>query len=318
MGTTFKPRSLADLFKHRDGIKIGDPDSEDDDEQFERPTAESFVTSTTSRPVFTPSRNQASSGIETLRNRKNNNNNKFSNRFKPSTEQSIGGFGSPTSRPKLGGFKSRTTKGPTVGDLLAKIPKDTLSSSLLPKDFQERRPGFGSRRPSISSGGSIVQDDVSAFLPPGFKLDETTTSTTTDTSLISDILSSIEIDDSLLPKDFNFKPARPKPPRLFNSNKPSSGAGTTTTTTSTSSSSSSSSSDSSSSSSGSLLESLGSLVFDDASQFLPPGYNDNANKEGSGTESSSTSSSPSNNNSKKKPDNSKLPIESFFDNLPSD
>ena len=162
----------------------------------------------------------------------------------------------------------------------------------------------------------IVQDDVSAFLPPGFKLDETTTSTTTDTSLISDILSSIEIDDSLLPKDFNFKPARPKPPRLFNSNKPSSGAGTTTTTTSTSSSSSSSSSDSSSS--GSLLESLGSIEFDDASQFLPPGYNDNANKEGSGTESSSTSSSPSNNNNKKKPDNSKLPIESFFDNLPSD
>ena len=156
---------------------------------------------------------------------------------------------------------------------------------------------------------------MSAFLPPGFKLDETTTSTTTDTSLISDILSSIEIDDSLLPKDFNFKPARPKPPRLFNSNKPSSGAGTTSTTTSTSSSSSSSSSDSSSS--GSLLESLGSIEFDDASQFLPPGYNDNANKEGSGTESSSTSSSPSNNN-KKKPDNSKLPIESFFDNLPSD
>ena len=153
--TTFKPRSLADLFKHRDGIKIGDPDSEDDDEQFERPTAESFVTSTTSRPVFTPSRNQASSGIETLRNRKNNNNNKFSNRFKPSTEQSTSGFGSTTSRPKLGGFKSRTTKGPTVGDLLAKIPKDTLSSSLLPKDFQERRPGFGSRRPSINSGGSI-------------------------------------------------------------------------------------------------------------------------------------------------------------------
>ena len=152
--TTFKPRSLADLFKHRDGIKIGDPDSEDD-EQFERPTTESFVTSTTSRPVFTPSRNQASSGIETLRNRKNNNNNKFSNRFKPSTEQSTGGFGSTTSRPKLGGFKSRTTKGPTVGDLLAKIPKDTLSSSLLPKDFQERRPGFGSRRPSINSGGSI-------------------------------------------------------------------------------------------------------------------------------------------------------------------
>ena len=116
------------------------------------------------------------------------------------------------------------------------------------------------RKPATTK---IVSDDVSKFLPPGFKLEESTTSTSTDASLIEDILSSIEQDDleKLLPDDFksDFKPSRsrPKPPRLFKSDKPSS----TSTTVSKQESTSSKPNDSV----------LGSIKFDDISAFLPPG-----------------------------------------------
>ena len=89
----------------------------------------------------------------------------------------------------LGGFKPRPPKGQTVGDLLSSIPRDDVSS-LLPKGFNNKKPPRTFNRPSTSIS-SIKQDDVSKFLPPGFKFEESTTTTTTDTSLIDDILSSI-------------------------------------------------------------------------------------------------------------------------------
>ena len=212
-----------------------------------------------------------------------------SNSFQPRT----------TSRPRLqGGFKPRPQKAQTVKDLLSSIPKDDLGG-LLPKDFADRRPSskFNKRPFQTSTIDSIKQDDVSKFLPPGFKYEETTTSTTTDTSLIEDILSSIEQDDlaKLLPKDFGPLPdfsknkSRPKPPRLFQK--------TSETTQKTT--------EASSEASPSLID---SFIKDDISKFLPPGFNAGSVPSEESTTTTTTT---------KKPD-FKLDISSLFDDIKTD
>ena len=176
-----------------------------------------------------------------------------------------------TPRRLGGGFKPRPPKGQTVGDLLSSIPRDDVSS-LLPKGFNNKKPPRTFNRPSTSIS-SIKQDDVSKFLPPGFKFEESTTTTTTDTSLIDDILSSIEQDDlaKLLPKDFGPLPdfsknkSRPKPPRLFQK---TSEATSSTTTTTKALSTSTEKPTTTKSKNPSFLD---SLKFDDVSAFLPPG-----------------------------------------------
>ncbi len=119
---------------------------------------------------------------------------------------------------------------------------------------------------------------MSKFLPPGFKIEESTTTTTTDTSLIADILSSIEEEDikKFLPNDFKPKESRPKPPRLFNQDQ-------STTTKETS----------------NLFDSVN---LDDVSAFLPPGFKPTEDQESSSTT---------------KPD-FKLDISSLFDNIETD
>ena len=195
----------------------------------------------------------------------------------------------------MGGFKPRPPKSQTVKDLLSSIPKDDVSS-LLPKDFADRRPSKFNKRPQTSTS-SIKQDDVSKFLPPGFKFEETTTSTTTDTSLIEDILSSIEQDDlaKLLPKDFGPLPdfsknkSRPKPPRLFQ--KTTSDSSTTQKTTNEA----------------SLID---TFIKDDISKFLPPGFNAASVPSEEAAAASSTTTT-------KKPD-FKLDISSLFDDIKTD
>ena len=96
------------------------------------------ITSTTSRrPPFSPNRPKGIGSL--IRDRLN--------RFNP-TKSSSEEITTPTTKKpnRLGGFKTRTTKGPTVQDLLASIPRDDLSS-LLPNDFkeEERRPSFSNR-----------------------------------------------------------------------------------------------------------------------------------------------------------------------------
>ena len=283
--TTFKPRSLADLFKHREGQKVGNKNSEEvtiDNE----PITESTISIeeqersslSTDRAPFSPTPSNIAS---LFKNRLN--------KFTPKVTTQETTITTTTTTPrKLSGFKPRAPKGPTVKDLLSSIPKDDLSS-LLPKDFSDRRqPTFG-RRPPPSS--SIKQDDVSKFLPAGFKLEESTTSTTTDTSLIADILSSIEQDDlaKLLPN--GYKPERPKPPRLFRPNSNTEKATLPSTTEKEKSTKKSSI--------------LGSLKFDDVSAFLPPGFNPDAGEE------SATSTTT------EKPD-FKLDISSLFDDIKTD
>merc|ERR1712136_481128 len=80
----------------------------------------------------------------------------------------------------------------TVKDILASIPvDDSLPSSLLPKGFKPQGPP---KKTTVFD--SIQQDDISAFLPPGFK---PTTTSTTEKSLIDDILASIELEDISTP-----------------------------------------------------------------------------------------------------------------------
>ena len=271
--TTFKPRSLADLFKHRDGLKITEQGGTTEQTTLP-PTTEVTTTTTSQRP--TPK--------------------SIINRFRPSTKEATT-TSTTTSRPKLGGFKPRG-KEQTVRDLLASIPKDDIGG-LLPRDFSNSnkrpsetkpsRPTFKrpsnlpSRRPTPSN---IKTDDVSKFLPPGFNLESTTT-TTTDTSLIADILSSIEQEDisKFLPNDFksdSSSNSRPKPPRLF---KP---ADTTTTTTTKETTEKSKSNN--------LFDSVN---FDDVSAFLPPGFKPEE------TETTSTTNKP----------DFKLDISSLFDDI---
>ena len=282
--TTFKPRSLADLFKHREGIKLAGQGGEQIPEEEE--TTESIVKQTSEDPQ---EEDRASGGgLSNLFNRNR------VNSFVSKSQQTTTTTTTTTERPTLGGFRPRPSKGPTVKDLLASIPKDDLSS-LLPKDFDDKRKPLSSfRRPS--SPTSIVQDDVSKFLPPGFKFEETTsTTTTTDQSLIEDILSSIEQDDlaKLLPKDFKFDSSpsskfdRPKPPRLF---KPTSSETTSTSTTEESTTESKTKSI------------LNSVKFDDVSAFLPPGFNPN------NVEQTTTTTT-------KKPEDFKLDISSLFSDI---
>lgn len=224
------------------------------------------------------------------------------NSFKPKTTEkaetttSTTTIKSTTSRPRLGsgGFKPRPHKGQTVRDLLSSIPKDDLGG-LLPKNFNNKKPPRTFNKGLDTS--SIKTDDVSAFLPPGFKYEESTTSTTTDTSLIDDILSSIEQDDlaKLLPKDFGplpdfTKKSRPKPPRLFQKTSESSSAATKASSASTTEKSS-------------LID---SLKFDDVSSFLPPGFNPGAVEE-----------EPEVSKTTKKPD-FKLDLSSLFDDIKTD
>jgi hypothetical protein len=126
--------------------------------------------------------------------------------------------------------KNRTRPGSkqAIKDLLSKIPIETVPVVALPPGYEVRAPESSSPESSSSSpdptttttattvGGalaSIQQDDVSKFLPPGFKLKETEKSApaTTGSSLLDDILGSVDIDESLLPKGFK-QPFRPKTP----------------------------------------------------------------------------------------------------------
>ena len=134
---------------------------------------------------------------------------------------------------------------------------------------------------------NIKTDDVSKFLPPGFKLEESTTTTTTDTSLIADILSSIEHEDinKFLPNDFKPQESRPKPPRLFNQDQTTTKSTTKETSTE--------------SKLGNLFESVN---LDDVSAFLPPGFKPTEEQESSSTT---------------KPD-FKLDISSLFDDIETD
>ena len=117
---------------------------------------------------------------------------------------------------------------------LASIPvDDALPSSLLPKGFKPQGPPGGD---SVLS--TIQQDDISKFLPPGFK--PTTTTSTTEKSLIEDILASIELEDISSPvPPSGFKPkkdpkANPRPfkPKFPRTNTQSSSEQTTVSSTS--------------------------------------------------------------------------------------
>ena len=98
---------------------------------------------------------------------------------------------------------------------MASIPRDDITAtSLLPSGFKPKTPKKPVGPPP-SGDGVLIQDDISKFLPPGFKPTTTTTSTT-ETSLLDEILSSIESEDlgPLLPSSgFKptgaFKPSRP-------------------------------------------------------------------------------------------------------------
>ena len=101
----------------------------------------------------------------------------------------------------------------------ASIPvDDSLPTSLLPKGFKPQGPPGGKPKAVFDT---IQQDDISKFLPPGFK---PTTTSTTEKSLIDDILASIELEDvssPIPPSGFkpkkdpkaNPRPFKPKSPR---------------------------------------------------------------------------------------------------------
>ena len=107
---------------------------------------------------------------------------------------------------------------------------------MLPKGFKPQGPPKSKPKAVFET---IQQDDISKFLPPGFK--PTTTTSTTEKSLIDDILASIELEDISTPIPASgFKPKKdPKAnPRPF---KPKSPRTTTQSTTHSSDASSSSS-----------------------------------------------------------------------------
>ncbi len=138
-----------------------------------------------------------------------------------------------------------SAKKQTVKDLLSKIPKDSVAA-FLPPGYQARAPTTApppessltttteattkkSAAKQLFEG--LEEDDVSSFLPPGYR--QTTTSTESSTSLLKDILSSIEeIDESLLPPGFK-QPSRGFKPKGTSDRKYSrtTTARTTTTTT---------------------------------------------------------------------------------------
>ena len=75
---------------------------------------------------------------------------------------------------------------------------------MLPKGFKPQGPP---KNKPTTVFDSIQQDDISAFLPPGFK--PTTTTSTTEKSLIDDILASIELEDISTPIPASgFKPKK--------------------------------------------------------------------------------------------------------------
>jgi hypothetical protein len=213
--TTFKPRSLADLFKFRAGQKL---EYTDDPEQPR--TEQSTTTSTTTqRTINTSSRNR---GVTRSRQRLS--------KFRPSTTTAR-----PTSvdprlprlpdKPDADLFdrqghtppsvlRASTTPKPSVRDIFASIPVEK-TANFLPADFQARAPTTSkphSQTPTPPSAAEtttttpIMQEDVSAFLPPGYRV--STTSTSTESTLVADIFSSVsleDIDDSLLPQEFKEK-----------------------------------------------------------------------------------------------------------------
>merc|ERR1712061_13587 len=80
-----------------------------------------------------------------------------------------------TTRRNTTSRKHQKKRPKTVKDILASIPiDDAISSSLLPKGFKPQGP---SKNKPKSVFETIQQDDISSFLPPGFK-PTTTTSTT--------------------------------------------------------------------------------------------------------------------------------------------
>ncbi len=285
--TTFRPRSLADLFKHRNGEKViytGDQ-SEKRQEEPERPRSSSGSSNNNSNTFKTTTESSAGINADRLSRLKAR-----LNRFKAATsatESSTDPTPPPTPLPAfnpdlyattnrdiiLSGFRASTTtrktttteleipttteretttterqtttteketttttekqttttekKPQTVQDVLSKIPKDPVAA-FLPPNFQARPPTTARPSTTVStnleastnkkSGAKslfegLQEDDVSSFLPPGYR--PTTTSTESSTDLLKDILSSIEeIDESLLPKGFKqptkgFKPKGP-------------------------------------------------------------------------------------------------------------
>ncbi len=227
--TTFRPRSLADLFKHRAGQKVEYPADE-------RP------------PATTTSRTTTQRIINTTRGRGQTRPRSRLSKFRPSTTT----VATTSLDPRLpdkppvelfipGGrapppvLRSSTTGKPTnTKEIFRSIPVDRVPN-VLPPDYQARAPTTARPKPSstptppstpqTTTTTSIIQEDVSGFLPPGYRL--STTSTSTESTLVADIFSSIsieDIDDSLLPKEFKdkhkstngFKPSgksRVRPPR---------------------------------------------------------------------------------------------------------
>ena len=121
-------------------------------------------------------------------------------------------------------------------DIFNSIPVAKGFANVLPPDYQVRPPTTAapssaatqtspSPKPETTTTTPIFEDDVSAFLPPGYSL--STTSTSTESTLVAEIFRSIsieDIDDSLLPQEFKekhknafttskFKPSNPRPPR---------------------------------------------------------------------------------------------------------
>ena len=106
---------------------------------------------------------------------------------------------------------------------------------MLPKGFKPQGP---SKNKPKSVFETIQQDDISSFLPPGFK--PTTTTSTTEKSLIDDILASIELEDISTPIPASgFKPKKNSKanPRPFKPKSPKSTTKSSTDSTKASSSS---------------------------------------------------------------------------------
>ncbi len=253
--TTFRPRSLADLFKHRAGEKI-----EYNDGGGPPPPPPSTTESTTKKVFAATSAAKRLSAANRLKARLN----KFkaatsSDEDVTTTTTTVRppintNLFATTSRDRIIAFRTTTPQSTSTEelsteksavDLLAKIPRDNVGAAVVPP------PGFRARPPTTASTpesvltsststeatststkatrakslfATLQQDDVSSFLPPGYR-QTTSTSTESSTDLLKEILSSIEeIDESLLPKDF-------KPSLSTNRFRPKSTTQRTTTTT---------------------------------------------------------------------------------------
>merc|ERR1711944_193557 len=161
--TTVRPRSLADLFKIRNGQKITK------EEEVPEQLRKSPLNNSSRNNNSNNNRGNKQSTIQKLKNRLD--------KFRPkkaSTTKSPATTTTTTASTKSSSFQKQKKRPKTVKDILASIPVDDAlpPSSLLPKGFKPQGPPGGNSKSKSSPGDSVFstiqQDDISKFLPPGF------------------------------------------------------------------------------------------------------------------------------------------------------